>query len=160
MSDVDISEIVSEDNEQLLAWDKLKVSAAALDDNDNNEQSSEQVSEDDDIESAALVGQVVVVMGAVFAPNWKLTEKECMQLGEVYGALLDKYLPDSGLSRYGLELSALMVTASIMQSRAGIPPRLKPPSDDDEKKAIEHEKSDDKKTAIDAAKLDNMAREL
>ncbi|GLX80884.1 hypothetical protein [Thalassotalea eurytherma] len=79
-----------------------------------------------EIESAALVSQVIQVSADIFAPNWKIQAEESAQLGQVYGKLLDKYLPDSGLDKYGLELSALMVTAMVIGSRAGVPLKEKP----------------------------------
>lgn len=89
-------------------------------------QANAETEAEPEIESAALVTQVVQMSADIFAPNWQIQPEESAQLGQVYGKLLDKYLPNSGLDKYGLELSALMATAMIIGSRAGTPLKEKP----------------------------------
>lgn len=84
-----------------------------------------------EISSGELMAQVIQVTADIAAPNWKIQQEESEQLGNVYGALLDKYLPDSGLNNFGLEISALLVTGMVLKSRAGIPLR-KPESKKEE----------------------------
>ena len=59
----------------------------------------------------------------ILAPNWKVTQTEVKQLAEAYGAVIDKYWPD-GLTQYGPEVSAILITAMIVAPRAGTPPKL------------------------------------
>lgn len=82
-----------------------------------------------EIQSAALLTDAIQATAGIFAPNWDLKREECEQLGTVYGALLDKYMPDSGLDKYGLEISAVMVTAMVLKSRAGVPRHKPKPKD-------------------------------
>ena len=76
-----------------------------------------------DISSGELMTEVIQVTADALAPNWEIQPEESEKLGTVYGALLDKYLPDNGLSNYGLEISALLATAIVFKSRSGIPLR-------------------------------------
>lgn len=117
-------------NEQ--EWANVYAEAADIDEIDAPLTGENPVNDENDISSAALMADVVQVTADIFAPNWDIQREESEQLGTVYGALLDKYVPDSGLDKYGLELSALMVTAMVLKSRAGVP--LKKPEEKEEKK--------------------------
>ncbi|GAA5133107.1 hypothetical protein [Thalassotalea piscium] len=102
-----------------------------------------------DMEIAELLGPAIKVTADIFAPNWELQEAECEQLGIVYGALLDKYLPDNSLSKFGVEISAIMVTGIILKTRVGKPMRIEKTKD---KKPSDHEsESAVKKQVVDNA---------
>jgi hypothetical protein len=119
-----------EENEPDLAaesemdWGNLEAQAANVDDV-NTPESAKESPPEDEISSGDLVAQAIQVTADFIAPNWNIKPEESEQLGNVYGALLDKYMPDSDFSKYGLELSALLVTGMILKSRAGVPLRKK-----------------------------------
>lgn len=109
-------------------WAMLGAQAQKIDDENTPESiTGETVEDEPEIQTGELIAQVIQVTAEVIAPNWDLQQEECEQLGNVYGALLDKYLPDSGLEKYGLEISALMLTGIILKSRIGTP--LKKPKE-------------------------------
>jgi len=134
-------------NEQ--EWANVVAEAADIDETDAPLTGGKPVNEEMEISSAELMADVVQVTADVFAPNWDLQREESAQLGSVYGALLDKYMPDSGLDKYGLELSALMVTAMVLKSRAGIPlKKEKEPAENSEKSARAGGEKTDKKQSV------------
>ena len=55
------------------------------------------------------------------APAWKVSDAEVQSLADVYGALVDKYFPGGVMNRWGLELSALMLTFAVLGPRWGTP---------------------------------------
>jgi len=79
-----------------------------------------------DEEMRGLIGGVLGMGFAVLAPNWQIRPEEVEQLTDVYSALLSKYCPD-GLGNYGVEISALMLTAAVIGPRLGTP-RLEIPA--------------------------------
>jgi hypothetical protein len=121
---------VSENDESNFDWSKLEAQAAAIDGEDSPE-ITPATEPEQEISSAELVGQAIQVMADVVAPNWEIKPKESEQLGVVYGALLDKYMPESGFDKYGLEISALLVTGMVLKSRSGI--SLRKPKNENEK---------------------------
>lgn len=62
------------------------------------------------------------------APLWAVSDDEVRTLCDAYGALLDKYFPDGFLDRFGVELSAILVTFTVFGPRWGTPmkPAAKP----------------------------------
>ena len=73
---------------------------------------------------AAEVLFPILQMGfGVVAPNWNVQDSEVQQLAECYGQLTDKYFPD-GLGDYGVEISAVMVTAAIVLPRLKLPRKI------------------------------------
>lgn len=60
------------------------------------------------------------------APLWAVSDDEVRTLCDAYGALLDKYFPDGFLDRFGVELSAIMVTIAVFGPRWGTPMRVEP----------------------------------
>lgn len=106
-------------------WSKLQNDAALYDKKHglsfDDPQVEDQKEAAEELEIAALMSVAIQVSADMFAPNWDLQPEEAEQLGAVYGALLDKYMPDNGLGKYTVELSALVVTAAVLKSRAGIP---------------------------------------
>ena len=112
-------------------WDNLEVQASAIDDlNQPTTAQSENVPDPvPEPTTGELLTEVIQITADVAAPNWQIQREESEQLGSVYGALLDKYMPDAGLGKYGIEISAVLVTGMIIKSRAGIPlraPKEKP----------------------------------
>lgn len=89
---------------------------------------SENEPEKAEIPTGELMAQVVQTTADIFAPNWEIQAEESEALGNAYGALLDKYMPDSGLDKYGVEIAAVMVTGMVLRSRAGVPLKKQPKS--------------------------------
>ncbi|WP_218397977.1 hypothetical protein [Alteromonas lipotrueae] len=141
-------------NEQ--EWAGVYAAAAELDETDAPLTGEQSVNEESEIPSGALMADVVQVTADIFAPNWNIKREESEQLGAVYGALLDKYMPNSGLDKYGLELSALMVTAMVIKSRAGVPLKKVPDEEKEGGKKGEKNKEKQKESAPDSTvKADN-----
>lgn len=137
---------IEESNDDLSNdWQALINQGAALDeklnpqvtDSGNEPKSMLSEPEDPEIESGALMGEVVQTVADIFAPNWQMQAEESEALGNVYGKLLDKYMPDSGLNKYGLEISAVLVTGMFLKSRKGVPMKIEneKPEENPEQKA-------------------------
>lgn len=116
-----------ETNEAEQAWLSLGSQASVLDNElaptDNQSLNSVENEVETEISTAELLAPVIKVSADIFAPNWEFDESECEQLGIAYGALIDKYIPDNPASKYGLEISAVMVTLAVFGSRKGVPLR-------------------------------------
>lgn len=127
-------------------WESLTVDAVGVDEKAGLA-TPEQLGQQEVEEAAAgmstgeLVGTAIQATADFIAPNWDIQPEESAQLGEAYGALLDKYLPDSGLDKYGAEITALLVTGMILKSRAGIP--MKKPKPKEPEKAESGEAAND-----------------
>lgn len=68
-----------------------------------------------------LDAAISLLLGAGFeilAPNWKVTGVEVKQLSEAYAALAEKYIPEGS---FGVEISALLVTAMVIGPRIRTP---------------------------------------
>lgn len=126
------------DIESEFDWDKLDAQAAEIDNINLPSSEVKETEPEPEVSSGELVAQAIQVTADLIAPNWQIQPQESEKLGVVYGALLDKYMPDSGIDKFGLEISALLVTGMIIKSRSGIPLR-KPKPKDDEKSAIEQQ---------------------
>ncbi|MDP3859010.1 MAG: hypothetical protein Q8Q73_14755 [Stagnimonas sp.] len=81
-----------------------------------------------EVSTGQLVGMILGPGFAILAPNWKVTDAEIDQLGKLYGALLDKYVPDLKTA-YGLEISAVLVTAAVIGPRLMVPRHAEPKKD-------------------------------
>lgn len=57
----------------------------------------------------------------ILAPNWQVSPQETEQLSQAYGAVVDKYFPDTGLGDFGAEITAVMLTLAIVGPRRSIP---------------------------------------
>ena len=68
-----------------------------------------------------LLCPLIVFLFSTAAPNWKVSNAECAQLATAYAAVLDKYYPDGVLSRWGVELNALLLTVAIIGPRVNLP---------------------------------------
>lgn len=77
----------------------------------------------DAIPSGELCKMVLGPLFAIFAPNWNVTATEVDQLGNVYGAVLDKYFP-GGLGEFGPEITACLITCAVIAPRANKPRKL------------------------------------
>lgn len=75
------------------------------------------------ISGAELIAPVVSLALGVLAPNWNVGPEEQAALSDSYGALIDKYFPE-GAGAFGVELSALMITAAILTPRLGTPRKV------------------------------------
>ncbi len=80
-----------------------------------------------DEELRGLVGGVLGMGFSVLAPNWQVQQEEVEQLTEAYTALLCKYCPD-GLGKYGVEISAVMMTFAVVAPRLGKPRNIPEPT--------------------------------
>lgn len=69
-----------------------------------------------DIKTGEVLTQILTPVADIVCPAWKLQPAELQQLGDAYGALIDKYFPD-GLTRWGAELNAALVTVMILGPR-------------------------------------------
>lgn len=73
-----------------------------------------------EIPTADLIAPIVGLVCSVVCPAWEIGAEEQGALSQSYADVLDKYFPE-GAGAFGVELSALLVTAAI------ITPRLKKP---------------------------------
>lgn len=81
---------------------------------------------------------IAMILGAGFdilAPNWKVTPQEVKLLADAYAPLAEKYLPDS--SNFGVEVSAVLVTAMVLGPRLRTPRTLVAANDE----SVEDEKA-------------------
>lgn len=76
-----------------------------------------------EITTGQLLTAILVPVFKVLAPAWAVSRDECALLGEAWGAVVDKYLPDLDL---GVELSAVLATALVFGPRWGTPPKVQP----------------------------------
>jgi hypothetical protein len=124
---------MSEEKTEQAAFDEAgldKIEAALLDDIKQDEAAAGVTLSDQpavDEELRGLVGGVLTMGFAVLAPNWNIQPVEVEQLTESYTMLLCKYCPD-GLGDYGVEISAVMITAAVFGQRVGVP-RVAPPEE-------------------------------
>lgn len=117
----------NEENNASFDWADLEQKAQIIDGKDSLPQQSEiQTEEAQGITSADLMQQTIQVLSDVFAPNWGIQHEESEQLGAIYGALIDKYLPETNVDKFGLEISAVLVTGMILKTRLGVPLRELP----------------------------------
>lgn len=134
INDIDLSELGGD-------FAALADEAAALDGDENpvNGASAQAEPEKPELTTGELMATAIQATADIVAPNWEIQAEESEALGEAYGALLDKYLPDSGLNNYGVEITALLVTGMVLKSRAGVPLR-KPKKDQGEESEPAQEK--------------------
>lgn len=76
----------------------------------------------------------------VVTPNWGISSDEKIALANAYGSLVDKYFPDGVHNQYGVEITALLVTATVFGSRAGVPRVLEEKEVNKESKTTKPEK--------------------
>jgi hypothetical protein len=105
---------------------RLEALAAEIDGADNYSVTTEYDDAPSDAQLSELLTPAIRLTADIFAPNWALADEECEQLGKAYGAVIDKYLPDNDLSKYSIEITAVMTTLIVFGSRAG-KPRKAPP---------------------------------
>jgi len=122
-------------NEQIPDFDRIDAAAAQIGAINNVVPivAQEEQAKDGEISSAELLQPLLTIGFSLLAPNWQIQQEEIEQLSEAYGALVDKYFPDTGLDRFGPEISAVMVTAMIVMPRAKIPRIKKKPIEKPEK---------------------------
>lgn len=84
-----------------------------------------------EVTTGQLLTSLLVPTFGILAPNWRVTNEECALLGESYGAVVDKYLPDLDL---GVELAAALATFAVFGPRWGKPAKVVEPAKQDEKK--------------------------
>lgn len=109
---------------------------------DEKPQSAGELMEERDGPTTAEVIAPLISFGCdIGCPNWQVQKAEKQALAEGYADLIDKYYPD-GVSAFGVELNALLMTAAIFGPRVaqGIPARVKPKAE---------EATDEKETATD-----------
>lgn len=81
-----------------------------------------------DVPTGQLCAMVLGPLFAIFAPNWNVTGSEVQQLGEAYGKVIDKHFKE-GLGKYGVEVTAVIVTCAIVAPRAHKPPKIEKPKE-------------------------------
>lgn len=101
----------------------LASEAAALDGEESPVNGKEAESVEAELSTGELMATAIQATADIIAPNWDIQSEESEALGNAYGALIDKYLPDNGLNNYGVEITALLVTGMVFKSRAGVPLR-------------------------------------
>lgn len=69
-------------------------------------------------ETSEILFPVINSVFSILAPNWGVTANESQALAEAYGALIDKYFPDSHMA-FGAEITAVTVTAMVVAPRIG-----------------------------------------
>lgn len=74
-----------------------------------------------DVPAKALLQPLLTLAFAKAAPAWKVTSAEVAELSEAWGALVDKWAPGGLLNKYGLEITALLVTVQVLAPRFGHP---------------------------------------
>lgn len=70
---------------------------------------------------------MAMILGPGFemlAPAWKVTKPEIDLLSEAYAALIEKYFP-GGLTTFGVEINAALVTIAIIAPRMKMPRKEK-----------------------------------
>lgn len=91
------------------------------------EQRAGAAAEDQPTSNEPTTGEVLTALliptFKIMAPAWEVTDGECAMLGEAYGAVLDKYLPDLSI---GVELSAALATLAVFGPRWGKPTKVAP----------------------------------
>jgi hypothetical protein len=131
------------------AWASLAAQAADIDNEINPVNETLPVNEsqphENEPSTADLLAPVIKVTGDIFAPNWNLSADECEQLGNAYGGLIDKYLPDNPAAKYGMEISAVMITLAVFSSRKGTPLKIETKQESIESKAQEKPSVPDEK---------------
>lgn len=70
---------------------------------------------------AALIGPLF----GVLAPAWSVTDGEVTELGRAWGPVVDKYWP-GGLSAFGCELNAALITLAVVGPRLRLPRQVQP----------------------------------
>lgn len=73
--------------------------------------------------TAEVLAALLIPTFKFMAPAWEVSDGECALLGDAYGAVLDKYLPDLNV---GVELSAALATLAVFGPRWGKPTKATP----------------------------------
>lgn len=74
-----------------------------------------------EVPAKVLLQPLLTLAFAKAAPAWKVTDAEVAELSDAWGALVDKWAPGGLLNKYGLELTALLVTVQVLAPRVGQP---------------------------------------
>lgn len=82
-----------------------------------------------EVSTAEVLEQVIAPGFALLAPAWDVSAPECAELAKVYGALIDKYFP-GGVGSIGVELSAALITLTILGPRLHLPRKIDSPQTD------------------------------
>lgn len=79
-----------------------------------------------DIPTAEMLRPIIDLGCGVMVPAWNISEQERKALADAYAALVDKYMPDTGLGPYAVEINVLLLTAAIVGPRLGQPKHHEP----------------------------------
>lgn len=109
--------------------------------------------DDAQLDTAAMLASLLqITFNNVIAPrrgdHWKMSADECASLGQVYGAVFDKYVPDFGT---GPEVAAALVTVAILGPRIATDVANAKDADQDN---IQQADNDAAEGAVTAAKSD------
>lgn len=97
-----------------------------------------------EIPTADLIAPIVGLACSVICPAWEIGAEEQGALSQSYADVIDKYFPE-GAGAFGVELSALLVTAAI------VTPRIKLPRKHEETKTEPKEDLSEPKEGVDNA---------
>lgn len=90
-----------------------------------------------EVPAKALLQPLLALAFAKAAPAWKVTAAEVAELSEAWGALVDKWAPGGLLNKYGLEITALLVTVQVLAPRFGQPTQEPTPEKKEPERAPE-----------------------
>ena len=124
---------LGDDEQALKELNDLDAAAASLDGEPAGQSDIEDIEQS--IPTSDLLLGILSPAFDILAPNWNVKGNEKQAIAEAYGGLIDKYFPEGNFaSAYSLEISAVLVTATVFGSRIGTP-RNKP-----EEKTVMQEK--------------------
>lgn len=94
----------------------------------------EEVMPEPEVPTWELLRPIIDLGCDLLAPNWSVKDAERTHLCKAYGDVVDKYFP-GGLSAFGCELNALLITAAIIGPRVAAQlPRREPEQKENDKK--------------------------
>lgn len=82
---------------------------------------------DAEVKTADVLYELLVPTFDLLAPAWEVKCEEQRALADAYGTILDKYFP-AGITRWGAELNAIVVTVMVFYPRRGMPTHKAPPA--------------------------------
>lgn len=89
----------------------------------------EQASEKTKSEMTDVLGMILGPGFELLAPAWNIQKQEVDALAEAYAVLIEKYFP-GGLTTFGAEINAALVTIAILAPRIKMPRKIEePPAD-------------------------------
>lgn len=125
--------MMSDVEKELLNDDVTRLEAEAVEAVEINEPTPQETAQAQNNKNE-LQGAIALLLNtgfSVLTPNWKVQPEETEMLAQAYTELIDKYFPD-GLTRFGVEVNALLITLVFLAPRLKMPRKL-PKEQDAEK---------------------------